>query len=253
MLAPSPLPNLTHLSYNSEEVSIPLHAVFGPISSAPLLERLSISILDPDISPGPSLVQDIHLGSLRRLDLVFGTALSRVLPYFKVPRLKEFSLFLPPDIEVPTITDLLPSDSYPLFAEATSTDFCAGLGGSEIKLTGGGIEVTVTTYSPRVDHTDNFTSMTPFSFAQITRLMLKMVGEPMVAKIGEFTNLELLYLVSCREDTEILFALSPSPALGSLVPCPHLVEVRVAFHIPTPTPWTPSNRWSGRGKKLGTF
>ena len=220
-------------SYNSDEVPIPLHAVLGLISSAPLLEDLSISILDPDVSPDLPPVQNIHLGSLRRLHVISGVALSRILPYFKVPRLKEFSLFLSPNLGAPIIADLLPSDSYPLFTEVTSMEFCAGMGNGEIKLVGKGVEVTVR-YFPRVDDTDDFLSVTPFSFAQITRLMLKMAVKPIVARIGEFTNLKLLHLISCMEDTEVLLALSPSPASGSLVPCPHLAAVRVILHIPTP-------------------
>ena len=75
--------------------------------------------------------------------MISGVALSRILPYFKVPRLEEFSPFLPPNLGTPAIADLLPSDSYLLFTEVTSMGFYAGMGNSEVKLVGKGIKVVV--------------------------------------------------------------------------------------------------------------
>lgn len=230
--APFPLSNFTHLSYDAAEAPGPLRVVLGLISFAPHLEHLSISILDPNVSPDPPPVHDIHLDSLRHLELLSGAALSLALPHFKAPQLKEFSLILPSRFGVETIADLLPSDSYPLITEVTSMDFYAGPGDCGIKLSGEGIRFTVATFFPRANPSDNFFSMTSFSFKQITRLVLRMMAKPIAGRIGEFTNLELLDLIRCEEDAEVFSALSQYPGQVSLATCPHLAAMRVAFYNP---------------------
>lgn len=161
-------------------MSILLHAVLGLISPAPLLEDLSISILDPDVSP-------VYPRYRIPTWVLCGDIRSRSFPdspYFKAPRLEEFSLFLPPNLGTPAIADLLPSDSYLLFTKVTSMGFCAGMGNSEIKLVGKGIKVAVRSFPfPHVDDTDDFLSMTPFSFAQITSSMLTMVAKPALCRL----------------------------------------------------------------------
>ena len=232
--APFPPPNLTHLSSAADEAPTHLHVVLGLISSAPLLERLSISIIEEDISLHPFPLHDIRLDSLRYLRLVSGASLSRVLPRFRVPQLKEFSLLLPSipfDLQDPTIAALLPSDSYPLLTKVTSMDFYAGPGDSQVKLSGEGIKVTMGTFLARMD---NFFVMQSFPFTQITRLIVRMIAKPVVVKIREFTNLEQLGLVRCQEDAEVFLALSPPPGPVSLVPCPRLVAMRVAFYRSDP-------------------
>ena len=211
---------------------IPLRTPLGLISSAPLLESALLWINDADPFPGVSPVHDIHLNSLHHLDLVSGTALSRVLPHFKAPRLKEFTLLLTFDVGVLTIADLLPSNSYPLLTKVTSMDFCTGHKGSELNLRGEGTKVTVST-DPCMGPTDNFFSTTSFSFTQITKLVLYVIAKPIAAKIGEFTNLERLELLECEEEAQVLSDLSPLPGPGSSVPCPHLMAAKVVFNDPT--------------------
>jgi hypothetical protein len=83
---------------------------------------------------------------------------------------------------------------------------------------------------------DFFPSMsytTSFLFTQITRLKLGSVVGGLAARIGEFTNLELLELMYCEEDMEVLSALSPSPQSVSRIPCPHLVAMTVRFYEST--------------------
>ncbi|KAF9650533.1 hypothetical protein BDM02DRAFT_3127678 [Thelephora ganbajun] len=233
--APSELYNLTHPSlYDADEASTSLHVVLRVLSSAPLLEYLSISILDAGVVQGPTPVHDIRLDFLRHLHLASGAALSQAIPHFKAPQLKELSLTLPSYVGVPTIADLLPSDSYPLIMETTSMEFYIGPGDSAIELKGKGIKVRVNTLFPDFEATFNFFSnMTIFPIAQITRLMLRRIVRPLIARMGEFTNLEMLDLMYCQEDAEVLSALSPSPQSVSPVPCPRLIVVVVAFYYPT--------------------
>jgi len=209
---------------------VPLHAPLGLISSAPLLERVFLSINDGEVFPDLFPVDDIHLDSLRDLDLVAGAALSRALPHFKAPRLKQLTLLLMVDVGVLTIADLLPSDSYPLLTEVTSMLFCPGSENSRIQLTGEDVEVTVIAHFP---HTDNFFSTTPFSLTQITSLMLVTIAKPITTRICEFTNLGCLDLQCCEEEAEVFSDLSPLPGPGSLVPCPYLTTVNVSFDDPT--------------------
>jgi len=211
----------------------PLCAVLGLLSSAPRLQHLSISILDGSEATDSTPVHDIHLGSLRRLRSVSGVALSRIIPHFKAPQLKELSVILPSGVGVPTIADLLPSDSYPLITEATTVDFYAGPGDSGIKLRGNGIKVTVNTFSPHVEATNNFFSnMSSFSFARVTNLMLRMMARPLATRIGEFTNLESLDLIRCEEDADVFSALSASPQSGFRILCPRLVRMKISFYNP---------------------
>jgi hypothetical protein len=214
------------------EAPDPLRAALGVISSAPLLERISLWIFDADILPYPPPVQDIRLDSLCHLDLVSGTALSRAIPHFKVPRLKRLSLFLPFDVNATTIADLLPSDSYPLLTEVISMVFYTLPKESSMFLEGEDTEVSVTTF-PRVNGpTDDFFTTTPFPLAQITRLTLKATTAPMAAKICEFTNLKHLDLQRCDEEEQVLSDLSPFPQPGSLVSCPCLTTIKVTFCNP---------------------
>jgi len=243
--SPIPAPFQPGLPFIADEAPTPLHVVLGLISSAPLLERLTVSIMDENMPLDPSPLHDIRLDSLRYLRLVFGTTLSRALPRFKVPQLEEFSLFLTRDVEAPTIADLLPSDSYPLLTKATSMDFYAGSGNSQVKLSGEGIKVTMGTFLSRMD---NFFIIQSFSFAQITRLVLRVVAKPMVVKIGEFINLEQLDLVRCLEEVEVFLTLFPPAGPVSLVLCPRLVGMRVVFCRPT-TPTVDSFRRMVRSRK----
>ena len=212
------------------ELPVPLHAPLGLISSAPLLERVFLSINDREIFPDLFPVDDIHLDSLRDLDLVAGTALSRALPHFKAPRLKQLTLLLTVDVGVLTIADLLPPDSYPLLTEVTSMLFSPGSEKSRMKLTSEDVEVTVIAHFP---HADNFFSTTPFSLAQITSLMLDAMAKPITTRIREFTNLEFLNLQCCEEEAEVFSDLSPLPGQDSLVPCPYLTTMKVSFNDPT--------------------
>ena len=197
--APFPFPSFMLQPY-AYELPVPLHAPLGLISSAPLLERVFLSINDGEIFPDLFPVDDIHLDSLRDLDLVAGTALSRALPHFKAPRLKQLTLLLTVDVGVLTIADLLPPDSYPLLTEVTSMLFSPGSEKSRMKLTSEDVEVTVIAHFP---HADNFFSTTPFSLAQITSLMLDAMAKPITTRIREFTNLEFLNLQCCEEEAEV--------------------------------------------------
>ena len=209
LLSPTPLPfsSLIRQPYAFEPPAL-LRAPLGLISSTPLLD------------------------SLYHLELISGTALSRVLPHFKVPRLEELSLLLPSDIEAPTIADLLPSDSYPLLTEVTSMDFYTVHKESRLNLSAFATEVTIVTY-PCTSPTDNFFSTISFSLAQIIGLVLGVTAKSIATRISEFTSLERLELQRCEEEAEVLSDLSPFPGPGSLVPCPHLVAVKVAFSDPT--------------------
>ena len=208
----------------------PLRVLLGLISSAPHLERLRI-LIDEDVSPDP--VQDVQLNSLRSLDLVSGLALSRVIPHFKVPQLKELRVFLPTRVGPPTMADLLPSGSYPLLTEVTRMWFHIVVNVYRIVLRGEGIMVSVTRCTADTSPTDEFFTATPFSFAQITTLVLETVTKPMAARIGEFINLQQLELTRCEEETEVLSDLSPSPGLDAFVRCPHLRAMKIYFHRPT--------------------
>ena len=229
---PFPPQNTTRLPYNPSVPPAPLQVLLGLISSAPHLEDLSILIPYADEVPDQFPVQDIHLGSLHHLEWVSGPVFCRVLPYFKVPQLKELSIFLPFDAGGSTMADLLPSHSFPLVTAITSMDFHAGPGDSGIKLAGEGVKVTMFTGPPHMDNTDNFFSVSPFSLAQITKLTLRMTAKPMAARIGDFASLERLELIRCEEEAEVLSDLSPLPVLGSLIRCPYLAAIRVAFCYP---------------------
>jgi len=220
--------------YDPDEAPTPLLVVLGLLSSTPYLEHLSISILDEDVAPDPTPVHDIYLGSLRKLKLVSGVALSRVIPHFKAPELKELLLILPPGVGTLTIADLFPSDSYPLLTNVTWMDFYAGPGDGGIKFMGEGVKIAMNAFFPRTEAINDFFPRTAyFSFAQITKLVLRMVAGPLAARVGEFTNLERLELIRCEEDAEVLCALSPSPRSVPRVPCPHLTAMRIAFYNPT--------------------
>jgi len=227
-----PLHNPAHPPlYGADRAPTPLCAVLGLLSSAPRLEYLSISILEGNVATDPIPVHDIRLGSLRLLKSVSGVALSRLIPHFKAPQLKELSVILPSGVGIPTVADLLPSDSYPLITEATTMDFYAGPGDSGIKLRGNGIEVTVNVFFPRVESANNFFSnMSSFSFAQVTKLMLRKMARTLATRMGEFTNLESLDLIRCEEDVDVLSALSASSQSVSRVLCPHLVAMKIAFY-----------------------
>lgn len=212
-------------AYFGPGASSSLRDLLGIISSAPLLDQLQITNMDGDIIPDPSPAHEIHLGSLRNLNLVSGSALSRVLPQLKVPQLRTLNLLLPAGVGASTIADLLPSDSYPLLTEVTSMNFRIMESDSMMELSGGGVEVSVT----KRTRMDSFFSTTSFPFAQITRLRLYATAEPIVEMIDEFTNLKHLDLSLCYEDAEVFSALSPSPGPGSSVPCPHLVTMEVTF------------------------
>jgi len=220
--------------YDPDEAPTPLLVVLGLLSSTPYLEHLSISILDEDVAPDSTPVHDIYLGSLRKLKLVSGVALSRVIPHFKAPELKELLLILPPGVGTLTIADLFPSDSYPLLTNVTWMDFYAGPGDGGIKFMGEGVKIAMNAFFPRTEAINDFFPRTAyFSFAQITKLVLRMVAGPLAARVGEFTNLERLELIRCEEDAEVLCALSPSPRSVPRVPCPHLTAMRIAFYNPT--------------------
>lgn len=239
---PFPPPSPIRLPYDPNVPPAPLQVVLGLISSAPHLEDLSILIPYADEVSDPFPVQDIHLSSLHRLEWVSGPVFCRVLPYFKVPHLKELSIFLPFDTGGSTMADLLPSHSFPLVTVITSMDFHAGPGDSGIKLAGEGVKVTMFTGPPHMDNTDNFFSVAPFSLAQITKLTLRMTAKPMATRIGDFVSLERLELIRCEEDAEVLSDLSPSPDLGSFIRCPHLATIKVAFCYPA-RPIVDSFRW----------
>ena len=127
-------------------------------------------------------------------------------------------------------------------------DFLAGPEDSGVKLAGQGVKVTVLTSLPHMDITDNFFDVIPFSLAQITDLTLRMVAKPMAVRIGDFVNLERLKLMRCEEDAEVLSDLSPLPDPGSLIRCPHLAAIKVAFCNPA-RPIADSFRWMVMSRK----
>lgn len=130
-------------------------------------------------------------------------------------------------------------------------DFYAGLKNSRLKLTGEGVEVTMVTFIPHMGPTVNFFTVTSFSLAQITKLVLAMTVKPMVAKISEFINLELLNLMHCEEDVENFSALSPMPGSVALVPCPYLAGMKVSSDSSTTHVVDSLKRMVRSGKEAG--
>ena len=210
--------------------ALDLDIVRGLLFSAPHLQHVSISMPDAG-TPGVTPMPHIHLNSLRFFKLTSGPVLSRAIPRIRAPQLKELAIvLLPTVVRVGTIADLLPRDSYPLMTEVTSMEFSAGPGYNETKLEGEDIKVTINTHFQHLADISNFSNKTSFSFAQITRLKLTMMGGPFAWRIEEFTNLQWLDLTSFMDDPGILSALSSSPLSVPRVPCPHLKEVTIHFY-----------------------
>jgi len=228
-------PNPTHLPFHDEDVAQPLGVVLGLLSSAPYLQHVSIAIPDGDVYPDATPTHHLQFNSLRYLNLVSGVTFSRVIPYIKAPRLKEFSFTLPSSARGRTVVDLLPSDFYPLIREATTMDVRRGLRANSVKLEGEGTKVTVVIPYQAIEDMDGFfnSAISPFSFTPITKLTFKTMAGPLALRIGEFTNLQQLNLIRCEGDVEIFFVLSPLIQLAELVPCPYLKAVTVELYNPS--------------------
>lgn len=233
MLKPFPLPNLTDLTLFAAEPRAPTSPIYELLSSAPRLRNVSIVMVREAMDETP--IPDIHLGSLRCLKVISGSTLSRAIPHIKAPELEELVLRMSSGMEVATIKELLPPESYPLMTEVTSMDLRSKPGGSgdtEITLKGKGTKVSLMTYflSPAALH-DFFPNTASCLFAQITRLKLRFGAGPLASRIVEFENIERIELERCAGEDVILEALcpSPSPSSGSVpwVPCSHLEVMRV--------------------------
>ncbi|KAF9650471.1 hypothetical protein BDM02DRAFT_3111972 [Thelephora ganbajun] len=238
LLNPFPLPSLTTLTLYAEESQPPMSAILGLLSSAPSLQNISIAMMDVSTKEIP--IHDIYLGSLRHLEVLSGSILSRVIPHIKAPKLEELVIKMPSGIQVPTIEDLLPPESYPLMTEVTSMDFRGVSWDPDMTFEGKGAKVFLTTHFPTPAGLDDFFLKIPsLLFAQITRLKIREEGGPLVSRIAEFKNLERIELGQCIEEDVIFEALCPSssPESTPLVPCPHLEIMQVELRSPKhPTP-----------------
>ena len=185
-------PNSNHPPSQDADAAQPLDVVRGLLSSAPHLQHVSIAITDEEVYPDVAPAHHVQLDSLRYLNLVSGVTFSRVIPYINAPRLEKLSFTLPSAARGRTIADLLPPDCHPLIKEATTMDFRRGLRANLIRLEGKGTKVTVLIPFPAITDVNGFfnSTISPFSFASITRLTFKTMAGPLALRIGEFTNLQ---------------------------------------------------------------
>jgi hypothetical protein len=230
---PFPLPNLTELSMFIAESQTPMNVVVGLLSSAPRLEKVSITL--EDIAMGESPILDIHLGSLRYLEVKSGSTFSRVFPHIKAPKLEVLALFFPAGVQLPTIKDLLPPESYPLTAEVTSMEFLAK--DTQMLLEGKNAKISLIIDSLTPAALDDFVSNAPSLFAKVTAVEFSTSAGPFASRIAGFQNLRQVKMVRCIEEDVIFEALCPSLSseLVPSTPCPRLEEMEIELHSEGPS------------------
>ena len=114
--------------------------------SAPRLQKVSIAMAD--VATGETPIPDIHLASLRYLQLLSRNALPWITPYIKAPKPEELALKVPSGVPVTIVNDLFPLESYPLMAEVTSMCFRGGAKGVQVTFRGENTKVSLDIYFP---------------------------------------------------------------------------------------------------------
>lgn len=232
--SPFPLPNLTEFDLrllgDADPVRISL--LFRLCSNCPRLRKINISCpMFQDVSPE----QVTLLESVVELDYTCHTVV-RVLPCLKLPRLKRLRVSSPLQQGlVYKLVDLLPHGGLSLLSGATAMLYFSDQSSHTIKLSGRGVNVSLTGFGAAPLHW--FSDETRIPFGQIEDLKLEGSYVPTNFPINLFKNVKKFWVSpwSERYVGGFLQLLYPHPETG--IPCPSLREIEYSFWSP-PGPYT---------------
>jgi hypothetical protein len=249
----SPLPNLTefHLSLPEGTDPFRMSALFRFFSNSPLLQKIRIRIPGQTLQDIP-LDQVISLESLVELEYAYNSG-DRVLPYLKLPRLKQLRVFssLGPG-EVQKLADMLPYNGRALLARATEMSYRSDARSLRVNLSGNGVGVSVV--APRTVGDPSvywFSDQTCIPFGQIEVLEVNPTDVNSHVNVFAFENLGVLRIVRWdgKFSDRFLRLFHPHPVAG--VPCRFLGRVECAYWgSQGPLPWSLINL-AGKRKRAG--
>ena len=260
--SPFPLPNLTefNLLLFRGRGSFCIDAMFRFFSSCPQLRKIRIDVPNGTLRD-TSQRRIVSLESLVEFDYMCNLV-NRILPSLRLPRLKQLRVSSLQPGRTQKLTDMLPYGSHALLAEATNMEYYSYKSLLSLRLSGDGVDVSLSTPLTTADHT-NFrwlSDETRIPFNQIEELKVEgcsLVNLP--ANLFAFENLRVLQITPLHTQlTEgFLRPLHPDPGLG--IPCRSPEEIKYT-HWESPGPilrpligLVRERKWAGHQLKLVEF
>ena len=233
--SPFPLPDLTEFSLILFRArgSFRMDGLFRLFSGCPQLRKVQINVPSGTLK---DLVLDkvIPLESLVEFDYTCNLV-NQVIPFLRLPRLKRLQVSSLQPGQVQNLADMLPYGGHGLLVEATNMEYHSYESSFLLRLSGNGVDVSLSTSLTTADHADArwFSDETRIPFSQIEKLNIRgcsLVDFPV--NLFAFENLRVLQITPLHTQvTEgFLRPLHPDPGLG--IPCRSLEEVKYAHWEP---------------------